>query len=417
MATVVHQIEVDAPIHPVSMRFVQNGIERAGEHEAEALIIRLDTPGGLMESMRGITKAILNSRVPIIVYVAPEGARAGSAGVFITLAAHVAAMAPGTNIGAATPVAIGGEGLPGDSSDGAKSGQQAMRDKITNDAVAQARTLAERRGRNAEWAEKAVREAASITAINALELNVIDLIASSSRELLDEVHGWEVETVDGEVTLNTQGCEIVDFELTGREKFLYTLANPNLAYILLLIGFYGLIFELYNPGAIIPGVVGVIALIVAFFAMQTLPLNWAGLLLIVVSIMMFILEIKVTSFGFLTLGGIVSLVIGSIMLFDTPIPALRVSWEAIVPTVIITVLFFTFALTMGIRAQKNRVTTGSEGMVGEQGEAFTKLDPQGRVLIGSEFWKAVAEDSPIKKGERIVVTGGGRLQLTVRRKT
>ncbi|MBZ0264293.1 nodulation protein NfeD [bacterium] len=418
----VYQLNIDAPIHPVTMRFVEEAIERSEMEKAEALIIQMDTPGGLMESMRGITKAILNADVPVIVYVAPEGARAGSAGVFITLAAHIAAMAPSTNIGAATPVTMGGGGGGGEEegkekSEEAKSNEMAMRQKMTNDAVAQAKTIAERRGRNVEWAEAAVREAASITASEALENNVIDYIAESVSELLVMVHGDSVEVKSGTVVLDTEKADVKVIEYTWRDKFLLTIANPNLAYLLMLLGMYGLIFELYNPGAVIPGVIGVIAIILAFFAFQTLPLNWAGLLLIVVAIAMFILEIKVTSMGFLTLGGTASLIIGSIMLFDSPIPALRVSWSVIIPTVIVTVLFFAVALAYGIRAQKNKVTTGHEGLVGEKGIAVSELNPNGRVKIGGEYWKASAASESISEGANIVVTGGDRLMLIVREDT
>ncbi len=424
-AGLVHQIDVDSPIHPVSMRFIQDAIERAEEERADLLLIRLDTPGGLMESSRGITKAILNSRVPVVVYVAPEGARAGSAGVFITLSAHIAAMAPSTNIGAATPVSIGAEGLGQDKEEDekSKSNEEAMMAKVTNDAVAQVRAMAERRGRNADWAEQAVREAASITATEALEKNVIEIIATSVDDLLKQIDGMEVDVLEEKVTISTVDSRVELYELNWRERFLHTLANPNLAYIFMLLGLYGLIFELYNPGAIIPGVVGVIALILAFFAFQTLPLNWAGLLLIIVAFVLFLLEIKVTSMGFLTLGGIVSLVIGSIMLIDTTIPALQVSWKVIIPTVVLTVAFFVFALTMGIRAQKRKVATGHEGLIGEPAEAFNRLDPDGKVRIGGEYWKAVASKPPVEPGEQLVVTGiqsantgGTRLVLTVDRK-
>lgn len=287
--------------------------------------------------------------------------------------------------------------------------------KITNDAVAQARTLAERRGRNADWAEQAVREAVSITANDALEENVIDLIAMSTRDLLEQVDGRTVQIAEKEITLHTADATITSIKLTWREQFLLTLANPNLAYIFLLIGVYGLIFELYNPGAVIPGVVGVICLILAFFAFQTLPLNWAGLILIVVAIVMFLLEIKVASYGFLTLGGATSLVIGSIMLFDSPIPALRVSWGVIFPTVIVTVLFFAVALTFGIKAQKRKVTTGLEGIVGEPGVTVTPLDPDGKIRVGGEYWKAKTLGDPIQEGEKVMVTGIDRLVLVVER--
>jgi membrane-bound serine protease (ClpP class) len=413
MEAVVHHIKVEGAIHPVSMDYIIDAIDRAEVENAAALIIQLDTPGGLLESTWQITKAIMNSHVPVIVYVAPDGARAGSAGVFITLASHLAAMAPSTNIGAATPVGIGG--APSDTSEGSQSDQEAMRKKVTNDAVAQIRAMAERRGRNADWAEEAVREAVSITATEALELNVIEIIAENIEDLLEQADGRIILTVDGEQQLIFENAVVQTYEPSWREQFLNTIANPNLAYILLMIGFYGLLFELYNPGAIIPGVIGVIALIVAFFAMQTLPVNWAGLLLIVVALVMFLLEIKVASYGFLTFGGVVSLTLGSIMLFEGPIPAMRVSLSVVVPAVIVSVVFFAFAITMGIRAQKNRVTSGVEGLTGEFGEAASALNPRGKVKIGSEYWNAEAVGDPIKKGERIVVVSGDRLNLKVRR--
>ncbi len=412
------KVVIDGAIQPVVMDYLLAALEEADDLNAEALLVCLDTPGGLMESSRGITKAFLNSDVPIIVYVSPNGARAGSAGVFITMAAHIAAMAPGTNIGAATPVTMGGGGqAPGAEPDsaGVKGNDEAMRSKVTNDAIAQARAIAEQRGRNADWAEAAVREAASVTAQEALELNVIDLLAQSDEELLQAIDGLEVETATGPRVLRTAQAAVQLRDMTWRENFLNTLANPNFAYILMMLGMYGLMFELYQPGAVIPGVIGVIALILAFFAFQTLPLNWAGLLLILVGIAMLILEIKVASYGFLSIGGAAGLLIGSIMLFDTAVPALRVSWSVIIPTVAVTVLFFLFAIGMGIRAQKRKVATGSEGLVGEPGVAFTELNPTGKVKVGGEYWEAIAEDPPIPKGERVEVTREDRLKITVRR--
>ncbi len=412
------KVTIDGAIQPVVMDYLLSALEEADDSNAEALLVCMDTPGGLMESSRGITKAFLNSDVPVIVYVSPHGARAGSAGVFITMAAHVAAMAPGTNIGAATPVTMDGGGLlPGKEADSTKArgNDEAMRAKVTNDAIAQARAIAEQRGRNADWAEKAVREAASITATEALELNVIDLIAETEDELLLLIDGREVETVKGVHVLRTADAYIQHREMNWREDFLNTLANPNLAYLLMMLGFFGLMFELYHPNAIIPGVVGVLSLILAFFAMQTLPLNWAGLMLIIVGIAMLILEIKVTSYGFLSIGGAAGLLLGSIMLFDTAIPALRVSWAVIIPTVMVTVLFFVFAVGMGVRAQKRKVQTGSEGLVGETGTVYIELNPTGKVQIGGEFWEATAEAPPIAKGEQVIVTSQDRLKVTVKR--
>jgi membrane-bound serine protease (ClpP class) len=411
----VHLITIDGAIHSVVTQTLQRAIERADAADVDALIIQMDTPGGLLESTHDITKTILNSPVPIVVYVAPDGARAGSAGVFITMAAHVAAMAPSTNIGAATPVGMGESPTVTDTSEVAQSDAEAMRRKVTNDAIANVRAMAEKHNRNADWAEKAVVEAASITATEALELNVIEYIAVDVDDLLEQMDGMIIEVQNREVMLNTNDAYVEEFEPTWRENFLNTLANPNLAYILMLVGFYGLIFELYNPGAIIPGVVGVICLILAFFALQTLPISWAGLLLIVLGLVMFVLEVYVTSFGILTLGGATSLVIGSVLLIDTDVPDMRVSWEVIIPTVLVTVAFFSFALTMALRAQKNKVTTGNEGMVGEQGVAVDDLAPRGKVKIGGEYWKAVADGDTIKEGDEIVVTSAGRLVVKVKR--
>jgi membrane-bound serine protease (ClpP class) len=292
-----------------------------------------------------------------------------------------------------------------------------MRKKVTNDAVAQARAIAEKRGRNMEWAEEAVREAVSVTANEALELNVIDYVASDVPELLELANGDTVEIASGEVVLELTDATIESFEMDWRDEFMFFLADPNIAYVLMMLGFYGLLFELDNPGAVIPGVIGVISLILAFFAFQTLPVNLAGILLILVGIAMFILEVKVTSFGFLTLGGIVGIAFGSIMLFDTEIPALQVSWTVIVPTLIATVLFFALAITLAIRAQKNKVATGTEGMIGEEGVTVGQLNPDGKVRIGGEYWKATAEDGTLEPDTPIVVVGEGRLRLTVRKRS
>ncbi len=413
---IVHLMTVEGAIHSIVTQRLERAIERADDAVAEALIIRLDTPGGLLESTHDITKTILNSPVPVVVYVAPDGARAGSAGVFITMSAHVAAMAPSTNIGAATPVGMGDTPTTTDTSEVAQSDAEAMRRKVTNDAIANVRAMAEKRNRNADWAEQAVVEAASITATKALELNVIEFIADDVDDLLEQMDGMIVEVGTHEQILDTKDAHVEEFEATWREDFLSTLANPNLAYILMLIGFYGLIFELYNPGAIIPGVVGVIALILAFFALQTLPISWAGLLLIVLAIVMFVLEVYVTSFGFLTFGGTVSLIMGSVLLIDTDVPDMQVSWGVIIPTVVVTVAFFTFALTMALRAQKNKVTTGHEGLVGEHGTVVNNLDPRGKVKIGGEYWKAEAVGGEtISEGDEIVVTEATRLVVKVKR--
>ncbi|NOX37577.1 MAG: nodulation protein NfeD [Calditrichaeota bacterium] len=402
---VVHVIQIDGVINPVAQNFIHNNIEKAEEANAHALVIMLDTPGGLMKSMRMIVKDMLTASIPIVVYVAPSGSRAGSAGVFITLAAHVAAMAPGTNIGAAHPVAFG---MGADTS-------QTMMEKVTNDAVAFIKSIAEKRGRNVEWAEQAVRKSVSITETEALELNVIDFIAPTLDSLLVLMDGMEVETSQGKVTLHTRNARIKRIEMSFRYRVLNVISDPNVAYILMLIGIYGILFELYNPGSIFPGVIGAISLILAFYALQTLPINYAGLLLIILAIILFLLEIKIPSYGLLTIGGIVSLVLGSLMLFESPLPFLRVSWKVIAAATLTTALFFLFAIGMGIRAQRKKPTTGSEGLVGEFGEAIeTFRKGAGQVMVHGEIWKAKSRDT-IRKGDPIRVTRVDGLHLRVQK--
>jgi len=401
----VYVITLNGVINPVASDFIRESIEKAEEGDAVCLVIQLDTPGGLMKSMRVIIKDIFAARIPVVVYVAPSGARAGSAGVFITMAAHIAAMAPGTNIGAAHPVAMGAQA---DTSD-------TMMEKITNDAVAFIKSIAERRGRNAEWAEKAVRESASITSSKALELNVIDYIAPSLDSLLLLIDGKEVETVAGKVVLKTANANIKVLKMSFRYRILDVISDPNIAYILLLIGIYGIFFELYNPGSIFPGVVGVISIILAFYALHTLPINYAGLLLIIFGIILFLLEVKIPSYGLLTVGGIVSLVLGSLMLFESPLPFLRVSWEVIAAATVTTALFFIFAIGLALRAQQRKPTTGREGLVGEVGEAVDAFkNGQGQVLVHGEIWQATSSDK-IKKGDGIRIVGVDGLKIKVQK--
>lgn len=405
-ATTVHVIEVESIITPVSAEFITRSIDKAEKAGAHALIIELDTPGGLLESTRQITKRFLASNIPIIIYVYPQGARAASAGVFITYAAHIAAMAPSTNIGAAHPVNIGG---------GADT-TSVMGDKITNDAVAQIKALAEKSGRNAEWAEKAVRESVSITEREALKLNVINFISPSVDSLLRQIDGLTVQVATGKYTLHTANTSLVYRQMNFRYKILEKISNPNVAYILMMLGIYGLFFELSNPGAIFPGVVGAIFLILAFFSLQTLPVNYAGLLLILLAIVLFILEVKITSYGLLTIGGIISMLLGSLMLIEQPpdnfSPVLAISMSLIVTVVLFTAVFFIFAFSMAFKTHRKKVTTGREGIVGEVGVAQTAIAPEGMVKVHGEFWKAVS-DTPIKKGERIRVLSVDHLTLKV----
>jgi len=392
----VHVITINGVISPVSADFILKSLKKAEEEKVQCFIIQLDTPGGLMESMRDIVKGELNADIPVVVYIAPGGARAASAGVFITLAAHIAAMSEGTNIGAAHPVMIGG--FPG----GAGDTSQTMMDKVTNDAVAYIQSIAEKRGRNAEWAKEAVLQSVSITAREALELGVIDTVVLSIGELLTYLDGKEVEVLSGKVSLTTKNAEINRIEMGLRYRILDKITEPNIAYLLLLLGLYGLIFELSNPGAIFPGVVGAISLILAFLAFQMLPINYAGLALMALSIILFILEIKVTSYGLLSIGGVISLLLGSLMLFESADPLMRVSWKVIIPTIIFTVLFFFFSIGFAIKAQRRTPVTGTSGLVGLTGITRTDLEPEGQVLVHGEIWKAMS-DQNIPKGSTVRV--------------
>ena len=389
---IVHKITIDGVINPVATEYILEAIEDAENAQAELLIIEMDTPGGLMVSMHDIVKGILGADVPIVVYVSPSGSRAGSAGVFITIAAHVAAMAPGTNIGSAHPVQMGG----------AKDTSQVMEEKIVNDAVAHIRSVAEKRGRNADWAESAIRESANITEKEALKLGVVEHVVPTVDSLLIAIHGTEVEVLSGKRTLDTKDVRIESYEMNWRQKALDMLSDPNILYILFLIGITGISLELYNPGSILPGVVGGICIILFLYSVQTIPVNIAGILLIIFSAVLFLLEIKVPSYGLLTIGGIVSLVLGSFMLVDSPLPFLQISWQVILGATITITLFFIFAIGFAIKTFRKRPATGKEGLVGEEGVTVDLLNPTGQIEIHGEIWKATSE-SKIKKGERVVV--------------
>lgn len=394
-------IRIDSVVNPVMTEFISKSIDIAVEDGAELIVIELDTPGGLDTSMRAIVKKIIASEVPVAVYVSPSGARAASAGVFITLASHVAAMAPGTNIGAAHPVGLGGKM------------DKTMVDKAVNDAAAYIKSLAEKRKRNAEWAEKAVRESVSITEKEALKLNVIDVVAPDLETLLENLEGKKVDTSLGDRTIKTRGVTVRYRDMSFRHKILDIISNPNVAYMLMLLGFYGIFFELTNPGAIFPGVIGAISLILAFYSFQTLPVNYAGLLLIILAIVLFILEIKVTSFGLLTIGGILSMLIGSVMLFDSPLPFFKLSLKVILPAVILTALFFSLTIALALKAYRRKPVTGSEGLVGLKGDAKTDILEKGQVFVNGEIWQAWS-DEPIRAGEKIIVDSVENLKLKVR---
>lgn len=393
-------VEVEGPIGPVVAEFLVDAVRRATLEKSECLIVQLDTPGGLDASMRTIIKEMLASEVPVVVYVAPAGSRAASAGALITIAAHVAAMAPGTNIGAAHPVSIGGQ------IDSTTAG------KVTNDAAAYIRSIAERRGRNVQWAEDAVRKSVSATEQEALKLRIIDLVCPTLSALVDSLNGRKVEVASGPKLLSTKGLKIARMRMGMRERFLATLSDPNIAYILMILGFYGLLFEIYNPGSVLPGVVGSICIILAFFSFQTLSVNYAGLILILLGIVMFILEVKIVSHGALTLGGIVAMVLGSTMLFESPEPFLRVSWLVIIPAVLGSAAFILFAVGLGLQAQRRRPVTGVNDLVGKVGVARTEVHEKGMVFVAGEYWSATSE-TPIESGAEVRVRAVNGPVLTV----
>ena len=397
-------IRVEGVISPVTARFIQESIDRAVEDGSVCLIIELDTPGGLMESMRSIVKKMLNAPIVVVVYVSPAGAQDASAGVFITLAAHLAAMAPGTNIGAAHPVTMGREM------------DDTMKEKVTNDAVSYIRSIASERGRDADWAERAVRESESVTAEQALELGVVDLICQNLDQLLEDIHGRQVETSRGTVTLETKGAELRRIGLGFRYRVLSIISNPNVAYILLMLGFYGLFFELSNPGAFLPGIAGGICIILAFFAFQILPINYAGLLLILFAIILFVAEMLTPTFGFLTTGGVIAMILGSLMLIGSSEPYLRISWQVIVLVSLATAAFFLFALGMALKTRLRKPTTGKKGLIGEIGVAETKLNPDGKVFLHGELWNAGCTEV-VKQGEKVKVVAVDHLLLKVEKLT
>jgi len=399
----VYVAKYDGVINPVAAEYFSQVIRKANEDHATALLMELDTPGGLDESMRDIVKEISNSDVPVIVYVSPTGARAASAGVFITLSAHVAAMTPGTNIGAAHPVALGGGQMDDE-----------MREKVENDAAAYIKSIAEKRGRNSEWAEDAVRKSVSITEKEALELKVIDIVAENREELLKAINGREVALPAGKIRLETTGAVFEELPMGLRLRILNTLSNPNVAYILMILGIYGLFFELASPGAILPGVVGAVCLVLAFYAFQTLPVNYAGLLLVILGIIFFIAEIKIISYGLLSVAGVISMVLGSIMLMNTDVPFLKISWLVILPAALLSALFFAVAIGLAVKVHKRPPSTGVEGLIGEQGEASTDIDPEGKVFLHGEIWDARSKE-PVRKGEKITVAGIDHMTVIVKK--
>ncbi|UCG81092.1 MAG: nodulation protein NfeD [Desulfobacterales bacterium] len=394
----VYVVEVSGTINPGLAEYVIRSIEKANGEQAACLVMQLDTPGGLALSMRSIVMAVLASEIPVVVYVSPSGARAASAGVMITLAADIAAMAPGTNIGAAHPVNLG-----------QKEMDKAMAEKVVNDMVAYTKSISEKRGRNSEWAEKAVRESVSATETEALNLKVIDLIAEDLDDLIEKIDGRDLKDKG---TLVTKGLNRVILTESLRDKILKTLSDPNIAYLLMMIGMAGLYFELSHPGAIFPGVIGAISLILAFFAFQTLPVNYAGILLIALALILFILEMKVTSYGLLSLGGVISLFLGSLMLFEGTAPEMRLSWRVLIPTVVMVSGFFVVVAGLVFRSQISKPRTGDKGLVGEVGVVKERLGPEGKVFVHGELWNAEASE-PIEAGAKVRVIGVDQLVLKV----
>jgi len=401
----IYVLSATGSINPGLAEFILDGIRTAEQARADALVIQLDTPGGLDTSMRQIVQGIINAKIPVLVYVSPKGARAASAGLMITMAAHVAAMAPGTNIGAATPVALG-----------IKQTDKVMARKAVNDMVAYVQSLAKERGRNQQWVEKAVRHSASIPADKALRLKVIDLMAEDLDELLAQVNNRPIRIGKGIIKLQTANAHLVPIKEGLRITILKRIADPNIAFILMMIGLAGLYFELAHPGVIFPGVVGALALLLAFFAFQTLPINMTGVLLILLAFIFFLLEIYVTSYGLLAVAGVASLLLGSIMLLRKGEAGMGISWEILLPTVIIISLFFVGVTILVLRAQMSKPSTGAAGLVGERGVARTALAPEGRVFIHGEYWTAMSEE-PIAAGEPVEVVKVINLKLLVRRVT
>jgi len=389
----VVSININGGINPASAEYIHQSVEKAEKEKAECLLIHLNTPGGLLNSTRDIVTDFFKSTVPIIVYVSPSGAHAGSAGVFITLAANIAVMAPGTNIGAAHPVTMQG------------TVDSIMNTKGTNDAAAFIRTIAEKRHRNVQWAEEAVRYSVSITEEEAIQDSVIDYIANDDRELLVQINGKKIEVNGGTKILNTKNATIQSGEMGFFQKVLNGISDPNISYILMMLGFFGLIFELFNPGAIFPGIAGVIFLVLAFYSMSSMPVNYAGLSLIIFGIILFLLEIKIVSHGLLTIGGIISVLFGSMFLFRQTYTesVTAVSRSIIFTTTAVTTLFFMFVVGMGLKAQRLKPVTGNNALIGMIGNALTIIDPSGMVKVNGETWKAIALAGKVSEGEKIIV--------------
>jgi len=429
--TAVH-IEIKGAIGPATSAYLLNGLEHANEIDAALIVVELDTPGGLDSAMRDMIKGILNSRIPVVTYVSPSGSRAASAGTYLLYASHIAAMAPATNLGAATPVQIGGGNEPSAPFDVPSQGDDAEKDdaqpdadappqklpgtamerKTINDAVAYIRGLAELRGRNADWAERAVREGVSLSALEALEQNVIDVIAESLDELLQVIDGREVKIVDALAKLDTEELAIEKYEADWRTKLLAVLTDPNVAYLLMLAGIYGLLFEGYNPGAIVPGVVGAICLLLALFAFQVLPVNYAGLALILLGVMLIIAEAFVPSFGALGLGGVAAFVFGSIILLDTDVPGMQIARSLIIGVALIASSLLLILVYVLMRMRRRPAVSGTESMLGQLAEVLEDFEEHGAVFINGERWNADTNVA-VRKGDHVRIEKIDGLHLQV----
>jgi len=429
---------VEGVINPVVSEYVSEGVKKAEEMDAAAILITLNTPGGLLEATRSTIQAMLNTEIPVIVYVSPRGSRATSAGVFITMAADIAAMAPETHLGAAHPVTIGGRGplsppqppekqkTDKDKKDKSKEEPKAapkgktsvMEEKMVSDSAAYIRSLAKEKGRNAEWAEKAVRESVSLTAEEAEKENVIDFVVASEEALFEKLDGRKFTKNEKTSVFKLKGLEVVTFLMDWRQKFFHHLGHPNVAYLLMMIGFYGIIYEFLSPGFGFSAIVGVICLILAFFSLQVLPINLAGLALIIFGILLLITDLITPTYGLLTIGGLISFALGSLMLIDSP-PDLsypRVSLSLILPTVIVTGLMFGFVLKKVLASRKRKPKIGKESLIGQKGEVREKLSPEGVVFLNGELWTATSEET-IKKGARVEVVGHEGNKLIVKKET
>lgn len=400
-------LDVNGAIGPAVQDYIQRGIAYAEAEHADAVILELDTPGGLETSMRGINQAIITASLPVITYVTPSGARAGSAGVFILYASHVAAMAPGTNVGAASPVSLGSTTKAADANN-----QSAQEKKAVNDAAAYIRSLAQLRGRNATWAEAAVRQAASISASEAKQLNVINLIADNRTQLLEKVDGQTVVVRGTTEKIQTKNLQLETLTPGWRYEFLSFLTNPNVAYLLMLLAFYGIFFELSNPGLVLPGIAGVIALLLVLYAFQLMPINYVGLSLVLIGMVFMLFEVYVSSFGVIGIGGVIAFIIGSIMLFDMRDPNYHLTWTLIIAMSAVSAAFFLMIVSLAIQSHKRAIVTGKEGLIGAEGIVLSIMNDQIIVRVLGEIWEAHAS-RPLQQGQKIKVVNVHGLILVV----